>query len=237
MSEGTALAMPRISEERVPRRGYFLLIPWMAIGTIWIQANTGLDQATVTFYFGLLIAGSLSLLTIGFVEPKMVSDLTRLKLLPFILFFGIFMAGIFVVFGIGNYVTNGSITKGSANAFEFVNFLALTILIIAPVETLVFQYIAPKLWTMTLAPYGMASLGAIFAQFTFGGFHYFAYGGSAISMALAVALGLGFYAIRRASDTWGLGGAMGAHAGWNISVTVFRAVMAGTIIGGWGVLH
>lgn len=232
MSE-SAIALSRISEKKVPKRGYFLLIPWMAIGTIWLQLNTGLDQATVTFYFGLLMAGSVSLLTIGLVEPDMVNDLARLKLLPFILFFGIFMGGLFVAFGIGDYIFNGAITRSHFQSLQFLNFLGLTILVVAPVETLFFQYIAPKLMTMTLAPYGLGALGAIFAQVTFGGFHFVAYGGDVLSMGMAVVLGTGFYAIRRASDEWGLGGAMGAHAGWNISVTLFRATVLGTFIGGW----
>jgi hypothetical protein len=58
-------------EEKTPSKGYFLLVPWLLIGTIWLGLNTGLDPQALTFYFQLLVAGSLAIVIGDKVWPKM----------------------------------------------------------------------------------------------------------------------------------------------------------------------
>jgi len=208
------------------RKGFFILVPWMLLGTVWLRVNTGLDPGTVDFYFSLLVAGAISLLIGMYYLPSFASELGSLKLLPFVLFFGVAMGLVFITFAGVSVLKTGALSSTHHNASEFANFLALTILIVAPVETLVFQFILPKLMTLTLYPYGLAALGGVLAQVAFGGFHYVAYSHNLISMGAAIILGVGFYTVVRSSDVWGLGAGMGLHAGWNISVTVIAVAIA-----------
>ncbi len=224
-----SLIVPKLYEEHVPRRGYFLLIPWMLIGTVWLRVNTGIDSATVDFYFSLLVAGSLALVIAAYAEPRFNRDLAGLKLLPFILMFGIAMLSIFTVFALISF-SGGDWTPPGFNESVFANYIMMTIFLVAPVETLVFQFVVPKLTTLMLANANLHVMGGILSQVTFGLFHYVAYGGSFGAMGMAFMLGVGFYAVVKVSKQWGLGAAMGVHAGWNISVTLFNlSVFAGML--------
>jgi len=223
---------PRLYEEVRPKKGYFLLVPWMLIGTLWVRLNTGIDPDTVDFYFSLLVAGSLCLVIAGLVEPKFNAELSRLKLLPFILMFTLAMVGIFIAFSFIQVLGEGELESTTSNPTMFANFVAMTILLVAPVETLVFQFVIPKLTTIQLANAGLHTIGGLLSQVTFGLFHYVAYSHSITSMILAILLGMGFYAIVKSSKTWGLGAAMGAHAGWNISVSLFSVGVLPDILGG-----
>lgn len=232
MSE--SLGRLQLHEEELTRgrkqRGVFLLVPWMLIGTLWLRLNTGLDPGVVDFYIALLQAGALALVLGMVFEPKFGRDLTSLKLLPFILLFLLLFVGMFIAFSAISYASNGDIMINKINGTEFANFLGLTILIVAPVETLVFQYVIPKLATLQLrsmdesTPKGfrLSVFGGMLSQLTFGGFHYVAYNHDVGAMLMAVVLGIGFYALVRLSPVWGLGAAMGAHAGWNVAVSVFN---------------
>ncbi len=242
MSEG--LGRLQLQEQELTsgrkQRGVFLLVPWMLIGTLWLRLNTGLDPSVVDFYIALLQAGALALVLGMVFEPKFGRDLTKLKLLPFILLFLLLFVALFVTFATMSWAVDGKIVINKTNGTEFANFLGLTILIVAPVETLVFQYVIPKLVTLQLrsmdesTPRGvrLSVYGGMLSQLTFGGFHYVAYGQSVNAMLMAVALGIGFYALVRLSPVWGLGAAMGAHAGWNIGVTVFHVqALQGVLFG------
>jgi hypothetical protein len=212
---------PRLYEDVAPKKGYFFLVPWMLIGTLWVRLNTGIDPGVVDFYFSLLVAGSLCLVIAGFAEPRFNKELSRLKLLPFLEMFSIGMVAIFIAF-MFMQAFSGEISFKQYNPTVCSNFIAMTILLVAPVETLVFQYIIPKLTTMQLASAGLQTLGGLLSQVTFGMFHYVAYDHNVWSMVMAIFLGMGFYALVRTSKTWGLGAAMGVHAGWNIAVSVFN---------------
>ncbi len=243
MSDG--LGRLQLHEEELTRdkrsRGIFLLVPWMLIGTLWLRLNTGLDQGVVDFYIALLQAGALALVLGMVFEPKFGRDLALLKLLPFVLLFLILFVGVFLTFGVISWASNGEPVIVRTNGTEFANFLGLTILIVAPVETLVFQYVIPKLVTVSMrsmdeaTPKGLrlSLFGGMLSQFTFGGFHYVAYNHDLGAMLMAVVLGIGFYALVRLSPRWGLGAAMGAHAGWNIGVSVFTVqAFQDVILGG-----
>jgi hypothetical protein len=217
----------------------------MLIGVLWLRLNTGLDQGVVDFYIALLQAGVLALVLGMLFEPKFGRDLTLLKPLYFVLLFLILLVGVFLAFAAISYGSNGTVVVTRTNGTEFANFLGLTILVVAPVETLVFQYVIPKLVTLQLrsmdesTPKGfrLSVFGGMLSQFTFGGFHYVAYNHDLGSMLMAVVLGIGFYALVRASPKWGLGAAMGAHAGWNIGVSVFNVqVLQGVLMGGLAAL-
>jgi hypothetical protein len=223
---------PRLYEEIGPKRGYFLLVPWMLIGTLWVRLNTGIDPDVVDFYFSLLVAGSLCLVIAGWVEPKFNQELSRLKLLPFVLMFSLGLIALFIVFSVIQILGNGEFISPKYNSTTFANFMAMTILLVAPVETLVFQFIIPKLTTLQLANAGLQTMGGLLSQVTFGLFHFVAYDQNVWSMLMAILLGMGFYALVRTSKVWGLGAAMGVHAGWNISVTVFNVSIFSGILGG-----
>jgi hypothetical protein len=212
---------PRLYEDIVPRRGYFLLIPWMLIGTVWLRVNTGIDPTVVDVYFGLLVAGAMALVITALIEPRVNRDLAKLKLLPFILMFGLAMVAVYVMFALMAF-SDPHVQLPDFNETEYANYMAITILLVAPIETLVFQFIVPKLATVSLASSNLQSLGGILSQVTFAGFHYFTYEGSGPAMFVVFLLGIGFYAVVRSNKVWGLGAAMGLHAGWNLGVTTFN---------------
>lgn len=239
---GDARGFPRLHEEHTPRKGYVLLIPWMLMGALWLKLSTGLNQSDLTFYFSLLVAGAISLMFLIQNEPKVNDQLARLKLLPFVWAFGLAMAGVIAAVTAIRLLSAGSVTFNHFQLVEIVNFIAVTCLIIAPIETLVFQFIMPKITTMSLhsidtstkkGVFQFAMLGGVVSQFTFAGFHYAAYNHDLGSMGFAFALGLGFYTLVLASPEWGLGAAMGAHAGWNIIVGIFSGSLgqAGNALG------
>jgi len=230
----SSLERLELHEEKPSRRGYFLLVPWMLIGIVWLRVNTGLDPGTVDFYTALLEAGAISLVLITVFEPKLVSDLARLKTSFFILMFGVTLGIVLAFFIVLSYATEGELTFNKQNGAVLANFMGLTILVVAPVETLVFQYVIPKLATMQLASFRMELAGGVLSQFTFGGFHFVAYNHSFTAMLMAVLLGIGFYALVRFSPVWGLGAAMGAHAGWNIGVTLIPLSVAQGVLFGIG---
>jgi hypothetical protein len=237
MADMSETFTPRLMEEVRPKRGYFLLVPWMLIGTLWVRLNTGVNPESVSVYFSLLVAGALSLVIAAFVEPKFNAELARLKLLPFVTMFSLGLVTIFIVFTTIQMLGSGSLNHPGMNQTTWANFIAFTILIVAPVETLVFQFVIPKLTTLTLASVRMQNFGGFLSQVTFGLFHWVAYseGGhpSAYSIVMAIFLGMGFYAVVRSSAVWGLGAAMGLHAGWNLSVMMFNATILQSVIGGW----
>lgn len=244
MSESGA-SLPRLYEEGTlkgeSRKGYVLLVPWMLIGVLWLRLNSGLDQSEVDFYFGLLVAGSMSLWFLDRADPRVYRDLAKLKLLPFVLFFGLLLLGVFVAFAGLTLLSTGKLTIYRSEPVLFGNFLAGTALIVAPIETLVFQYIVPKISTMSLKnadstrrrdQVSLGIFGGVLSQGTFAGFHYAVSGHSLGSMAVIFLLGMGFYSLVRMSPVWGLGAAMGAHSGWNIAIAVFTAAGAGQVLGG-----
>ncbi len=234
-------SLPRLYEENVPRKTIVLLVPWMLFGTLWLRLNAGLDQATVEFYFSLLTAGALSLLFLAVMDPGIKRELAKLKLLPFVMYFGIFMAGVVVLFAVASLLSAGTIDAQQSESAIFATFLVTTILVVAPIETLVFQWILPKISTMSLKSVdvptkkrvlGLAVFGGVLSQLTFAGFHYLAYNHDLASMGVAFVIGLGFYGLVKSSPVWGLGAAMGAHAGWNIAVSVLSVGSLGAIFGG-----
>lgn len=236
MAEMSETFAPRLYEDIRPRRGYFLLVPWMLIGTLWVRLNTGINPESVSLYFSLLVAGSLSLVIAALVEPRFNTELARLKLLPFVTMFALGLVTVFLIFTAIQILGSGGITKPGNNQTEWANYIAYTILIVAPVETMVFQFIIPKLTTLSLATMSMQNLGGFLSQVTFGLFHYVAYqqGGENPwgAMVIAIFLGMGFYAVVRSSMVWGLGAAMGLHAGWNISVSLYSMEFFQDILGG-----
>lgn len=206
-----------------------------------MKLNSGIDPAQVDFYFGLLIAGAISLFFLDRADPRIYRNLAKLKLLPFVIFFGILFLGVFVAFAGFELLSAGTLTINRSEPTLFANFLAGTILIVAPVETLVFQYIVPKISTMSLKSadsprrrdqISLGIFGGVLSQGTFAGFHYAVSGHSIGSMAVIFLLGLGFYALVRSSSVWGLGAAMGAHSGWNVAVAVLSAAGGSTVLGG-----
>jgi hypothetical protein len=212
-------SLPRLHEVE-PRKGFVLLVPWMMFGLVWLGMNQYIGQTTVTLYFSLLVAGTVSLVMIDRLDRTAMRELTELKLLPFVLFFGLALAGVFLAFAAIRLSTVGTLFVNTYNPATFSNFLATTVLVVAPVETLVFQYVLPKVSTMTMKTANLAILGGIMAQLTFAGFHYFAYSYDWLSMGFVFVLGIGFYALVKLSPVWGLGAAMGAHSGWNIAVAL-----------------
>lgn len=213
-------SLPRLHEVE-PRKGFVLLVPWMMFGLVWLGMNQYIGQTTVTLYFSLLVAGTVSLVMIDRLDRSAMRDLEAIKLLPLVMFYGIALAGVFIAFAAVRLSTVGTLTFNTySNPAVFANFLATTALVVAPVETLVFQYILPKISTMTLKTANLALLGGITAQVTFAGFHYFAYSYDWLAMGFVFILGVGFYALVKLSPVWGLGAAMGAHCGWNIAIAL-----------------
>lgn len=45
----SSLSSLELHEEKPSRRGYFLLVPWMLMGIVWLRVNTGLDPSAVDF--------------------------------------------------------------------------------------------------------------------------------------------------------------------------------------------
>lgn len=234
-------SLPRLYEENVPRKAIVLLVPWMLFGTLWLRLNAGLDQAQVEYYFSLLTAGALSLLFMAVMDPGIKRELAKLKLLPFVMYFGIFMAGVVVLFAAIALLLAGTIDVIQSESAIFATFLITTILVVAPIETIVFQWILPKISTMSLRSVdvptkkraiGLWILGGVFSQGSFAGFHYMATNHDLASMGFVFMLGLGLYALVKTSPVWGLGAAMGAHAGWNIAVSIFDIGSLGAIFGG-----
>jgi len=209
----------------------------MLIGTLWVRLNTGIDPESVSLYFSLLVAGALALVIAAFVEPKFNAELARLKLLPFVTMFSLGLVTIFLIFTTIQIMGTGGVDKPGMNQTTWANFIAFTVLIVAPVETIVFQFVIPKLTTLSLATVRLQNLGGFLSQVTFGLFHWVAYSQTGqspyTSMVIAMFLGMGFYAVVRSSNVWGLGAAMGLHAGWNISVKLMNATFLQSIIGGW----
>lgn len=207
------------------RRGYFLLIPWLLIGAMWLRVNSGLDRDTVDLYYGLLTGGSISLIMMALWEPQLIDGLKKIKPSLFISFFAVCMAVVIAVFGIGNVISNQGLTITSMPTAEFANYLMFTIFLVAPIETLVFQFIIPKMATLTLRNLRFEVAAGVTSQLTFGGFHFATYtqssGNPIAAMMSAVMLGIVFYIVVRLSDEWGLGAAMGLHAGYNISLVFF----------------
>jgi hypothetical protein len=224
-------SLPRLYEDE-PKRGIVLLVPWMLFGTIWLGLSTTLPPTTVDFYFGLLVAGSLALIFVYIFDRSVADELSELKLFPFVLFFGIAMTGVFVGFSVIRLLTTGTYEVNQYQPTQFANYLTLTILIVAPVETLVFQYVLPKMSSMALKGAKLSLLGGIAAQGTFAGFHYAAYSQDVVSMGFAFMLGIGFYALVKMSPVWGLGAAIGAHAGWNISIALLNPDYYSGALGG-----
>lgn len=213
-------SLPRLHEVE-PRKGFVLLVPWMMFGLVWLGMNQYIGQTTVSLYFSLLVAGTVSLVMIDRLDRSAMRELEEIKLLPFIIFFGIALAGVFIAFAAVRLSTVEAFHFNTySNPAVFANFLATTVLVVAPVETLVFQYILPKVSTMSLKTANLAILGGIAAQGTFAGFHYFAYSYDWMAMGFVFILGVGFYALVKLSPVWGLGAAMGAHSGWNIAVAL-----------------
>lgn len=227
---------PRLYEGVQPKRGYFLLVPWMLIATLWLRLNTGISQGLVDFYFSLLVAGSISLVLVGLFEPRFNAELTKLKLVPFLTMYAVAFVVVFLIFATYNVLTSGHVESFDYTEVVWANKIAYTIFIVAPIETLVFQFIIPKLTTITLATVKAQTFGGFLSQVSFGLFHYAAYTHTTPNPAFAIlsatVLGMVFYAIVRSSLVWGLGAAMGLHAGWNISVSLFPVRIFQDVLGG-----
>jgi len=209
------------------RKGYFLLIPWMLLGAIWLRINTGLDRDTVEIYTFLLLASVVSLLVVLWFEPKMADEMKHWKFVPFVLMYGVMMAIIITAFAVGTIIQTGTLTVTKENPEIFGNNVMMTVLLVAPIETLAFQWILPKSMYISLKVLRFESVSGILAQIPFALFHWSnpnyntIYGHNWTGLLAAFFLGVVFYIMVRISRVWGPGCTMGAHAGWNISILFF----------------
>ncbi len=238
------LGIPSEQTTAPRNRGASLLIPTVLLGVIWLNLNTGIDRSLADFYQILMIIGALGYLYALKVNPKFEQDLKQIRISSFVRAYVALSFFIISLFMIGTIMWFGSLDVAHAFPASWGNYLVTTLFIVAPVETLVFQFVAPKLISSALATKytSRAQLyGGLIAQGSFGLFHFKACGGDIAapfsgaviaSMMVAVVLGIVFYTIVVQFPTWGLGGAMGLHAGWNISVVLFQLTILGSVLGG-----
>ena len=244
VGKGAPLEMPREQTTAPRNRGASLLIFTVLLGVLWLNLNAGIDKSLADFYTVLMIIGALGYLFVIKEDKKFEQALRNIKVASFIRAYVALSLFTIAAFMIGSIMWSGNLNTANAFAGSWANFLATTLFIIAPVETLVFQFIMPKIITIALASKDSKRTqiyGGLIAQVSFGLFHFRAYGGDianpfagtvATSMTIAVILGIVFYWVVVQSPTWGLGGAMGLHAGWNISVVLFQLTILGSILGG-----
>lgn len=220
--EFSAKGEPREASVRKSRRGTIILIPWLMSIPLWLMTNRMMDDRTVIVYLFMALTSAVSFFflihpTLG--EPRFADELGRIKTSSSIMFYCLFFMAMPLIFIGGSFVLNGAYTAGTVMPEIFVNKLISTMLVVAPVETFVFQWVYPKVTAMLLSFDTRLEVNAGYlSQVIFGVFHFTAYGGDVFSMLIAVGLGCLFYTIVRASPAWGLLGAMGAHAGYNISI-------------------
>lgn len=236
-----ASEQPALPQEKPvsPRKGAALLIPAVLMGMMWLGINsTTLDKSLVATYKDLLIVGAIGYLFLIVVvkSQSAVKDMERVKLFPhFFLGYTACAVIVFMVFVFGLLYFQGGLNAVTALPEVWAAFLLSTCLVIAPVETLTFQFIFPKLLSASLANKAhpkMQNAGGILSQVLFGVFHFNAYGGNALSIIVAIVLGIVFYTLVVQFPSWGLGGAMGAHASYNIAIVAFGLTGAGSIFGG-----
>jgi hypothetical protein len=241
---GAPLEMPREQTTAPRNRGASLLIFTVLLGVLWLNLNTGIDKSLADFYTVLMIIGALGYLFVIKEDKKFEQALRSIKLASFIRAYVALSLFTVAAFMVGSIMWFGNLNTANAFAGSWANFLATTLFIIAPVETLVFQFVMPKIITVALATEDNRKTqiyGGLIAQVSFGLFHFKTYGGDIASpfsgtviasMVVAIVLGVVFYWVVVQFPTWGLGGAMGLHAGWNISVVLFQLVILGSILGG-----
>lgn len=224
--------------ERLPpkkSRGVFLLIPLLLAGLMWMQANTGLDKSVVQFYILLLLTASASLTWVVMVDPKTLDELRKIKpfffTFAYILLFAFVIGFIFVLV----YANTGGRPNFLHTSWEIaLNFIGMQMIIVAPVETIMFQVVLPKTLTISLSGVHAEGLSWGVSQLAFGFFHWGVYGGDVGSLASAVMLGIVFLTLVKLSPVYGIGCAMGAHASVNICITFFQLSSIAGVVGSGG---
>jgi hypothetical protein len=106
-----------------------------------------------------------------------------------------------------------------------------TCVIIAPVETLMFQVCIPKMLNISLSGVGAEGLSWGISQASFGLFHFSISHGDILTMVSAMMMGIVFLTLVKLSPMWGIGACAGAHAGWNLVVSYLQLSSLTTILG------
>jgi hypothetical protein len=224
-----------LGEPKPPKksRGMFLLIPLLLAALLFFQANTGMDKNVIIFYILLLLTASASLQWVmDFDDPKTLNELRKIK--PFFFAFAymlLFVLVIGVVFVLV-YANTGGKPNFLRTSWELgLNYIGMQCIVVAPVETIFFQYVLPKTLNLSLSGVGAEGLSWGMSQVTFGLFHSSVYGWSLTAMLSAVMLGIIFLTLVKLSPVWGLGSAMGTHASLNVCITFFQLSSVVTIAG------